>query len=264
MINILAIIFQILLHGLVKECCQNKLIPLNTELQALAIQVSLQFKLTICNIYIPPNTKLILRDLENIIKQLPTPYILCGDFNAHNILWGSDSISTKGRLIETLLDNHGLLLHNDGSYTHFSSATGTFSAIDITLSSPTIGSIITWRVHNDLCSSDHFLIFTSLGYEREVTSRASKWVIQKADWTKFSNSITLQPPDEHYTCHDMLANLTEQILKAAHSSIPRTSTKMTRPPVPRWNDQCQKTIRNRRKCLRFYKKKPNIRKFNCL
>ena len=38
--------------------------------------------------------------LDDLVPQLPSPFILLGDFNRHNILWGSKDINDKGRIIE--------------------------------------------------------------------------------------------------------------------------------------------------------------------
>ena len=46
-----------------------------------------------------------IRDLE----QLSAPMILLGDFNAHNPLWGSKKMSTRGRMIEKILNRYNLL-----------------------------------------------------------------------------------------------------------------------------------------------------------
>ena len=59
-------------------------IPLNTTLQALAVQIHIRQLITVCTIYLPPNDNFHQHDLNNLIMQLPTPFILLGDFNAHN------------------------------------------------------------------------------------------------------------------------------------------------------------------------------------
>ena len=88
-------------------------IPLNTNLQAVAvIIVTLHRVITLCSIYIPPSSKLSPKDLDDLVPRLPSPFILLGDFNGHNILWGFKDINGKGRIIESFIDNHGLCLYN--------------------------------------------------------------------------------------------------------------------------------------------------------
>ena len=62
-------------------------INLVTNFQAIAFQFFLPLKLTICTIYIHEKDNLSLGNLENLIEQLPKPFILVGDFNSHNTLW---------------------------------------------------------------------------------------------------------------------------------------------------------------------------------
>ena len=62
-------------------------VNLNTTLQAVAVQLYLHKKITLCSIYIPPDQKFTQLELENLIQQLPTPFILSGDFNSHNEIW---------------------------------------------------------------------------------------------------------------------------------------------------------------------------------
>lgn len=58
---------------------------ITTSLQALAVQLIAPVQLTICNIYLPDGNWT-ENDVINLILQLPTPYLLVGDFNAHNPL----------------------------------------------------------------------------------------------------------------------------------------------------------------------------------
>ena len=64
-------------------------IPLNTNLQAVAVSITLHRVITLSSIYIPPSSRLSAKDLDDLVPQLPSPFILLGDFNGHNILWGS-------------------------------------------------------------------------------------------------------------------------------------------------------------------------------
>ena len=75
-------------------------IPLNTNLQAIAVSITLHRVITLCSIYIPPSSKLSSQDLDDLVPQLPSPFILLGDFNGHNIIWGSKDINDKDKIIE--------------------------------------------------------------------------------------------------------------------------------------------------------------------
>ena len=45
------------------------------------MSVTLHKTISICSIYIPPRVKIEQKDLDEIVNQLPTPYLLLGDFN---------------------------------------------------------------------------------------------------------------------------------------------------------------------------------------
>ena len=48
-------------------------------------------EITICSVYIPPSFSLNSQHLDNLLQQLPSQYILLGDFNGHNMLWGGQN-----------------------------------------------------------------------------------------------------------------------------------------------------------------------------
>jgi hypothetical protein len=45
----------------------------------------------------PPTIQTRITKLNNLINQLPSPYIIMGDFNGHNPLWGSDKLTDKSK-----------------------------------------------------------------------------------------------------------------------------------------------------------------------
>ena len=76
---------------------------LTTELQETAVSVTLYKEITICSIYIPPSFTLKTEHLDSLLKQLPSPYLLLGDFNGHSILWGNKENNSRGELIENCI-----------------------------------------------------------------------------------------------------------------------------------------------------------------
>ena len=106
-------------------------IELTTELQATAVSVTLDKEITICSVYIPPSFSLKIEHLDSLLKQLPSPYLLLGDFNGHNILWGNKGNNSRGELIENFITNNDICLMNDKSYTYMHDPTGSFSSIDL-------------------------------------------------------------------------------------------------------------------------------------
>ena len=76
-------------------------VNLNTNLQAVAVKITISFVFTICSIYAPPNKYIDIKDLEHLLSQMQQPVMLLGDFNSHNPLWGSEHLTPKGRVLET-------------------------------------------------------------------------------------------------------------------------------------------------------------------
>ncbi len=80
-------------HGgvslLIKDNTPQSQVTLHTALKAVAARVTLHRTITICSVYLPPSQPIKLDELNHLYQQLPSPAILLGDFNAHNILWGN-------------------------------------------------------------------------------------------------------------------------------------------------------------------------------
>ena len=80
---------------MVKSSVPHSQFDLNTNLQAVAVNVTLSKKVTICSIYFPPNDILFKNSLVSLIDQLPHPFILVGDFNGHSKVWGCSDTNDR-------------------------------------------------------------------------------------------------------------------------------------------------------------------------
>ena len=69
-------------------------------------------------------------DLQELVNQLPPPYILMGDFNAKHTLWGDSVCDRWGNIIDQLIDDNDVLLMNDGSPTRYDVYHNTLSVIE--------------------------------------------------------------------------------------------------------------------------------------
>ncbi|GFU21266.1 putative RNA-directed DNA polymerase from transposon X-element [Trichonephila clavipes] len=56
-------------------------------------------------LYLPPNAVIHQQDLNNLVDQLPVPFVIFGDFNEHSTLWGSVKTNPRGRQIAQDLYN---------------------------------------------------------------------------------------------------------------------------------------------------------------
>ncbi|GFX67731.1 RNA-directed DNA polymerase from mobile element jockey [Trichonephila clavipes] len=63
-------------------------LPLHTSLQAVAVRIHSTSLITVCCHYLPPNAVIHQHDLNNLVDQLPAPFVILGDFNGHRTLWG--------------------------------------------------------------------------------------------------------------------------------------------------------------------------------
>lgn len=130
-------------------------IPIHSDLEVITVQLTLESKITICNTYIPNKTLFKSSDIHNIITQLPKIFILFGDLNSHSVHWGSEKTYARGESIEKTLNNDSLVLLNNDQPTRLNPSNGTFSAIDLSISSSSLGQIISWSVLQEIYDSDH-------------------------------------------------------------------------------------------------------------
>jgi len=72
----------------IRNSLESENIPIISDLEVVATLVKFQKHLCICNIYIPDSKKFTKQNLIDIIRQLPKPFLLLGDFNSQNISWG--------------------------------------------------------------------------------------------------------------------------------------------------------------------------------
>lgn len=103
----------------VKSGFPTRAITLNTSFEAVAVRIIAHKTLSICSIYIPPHEHITVRELEDLTAQLPEPFVLAGDFNAHSTLWGCDKTDQRGQLVEDFILSNICLL-NSGTRTYFS------------------------------------------------------------------------------------------------------------------------------------------------
>ncbi|GBN47768.1 hypothetical protein AVEN_181784-1 [Araneus ventricosus] len=85
-------------HLIFRPCLVH--VNLNTNLQAVAIRIQMQSLVIVCSLYLPPSERISQTDLNNLISQLPSPFIILGDLNGHSPFWGSTDSNSRGLQIE--------------------------------------------------------------------------------------------------------------------------------------------------------------------
>ena len=183
---------------LLKSSIPHREIKLKTELQAVAVSVSLDKETTICSVYIPLSFSLKTEQLESLLKQLPSPYILVDDFYGHNILWGCKNNNNRGEVLENFITRTDLCLMNDKSQTYLHPATGHFSSLDLSLCRPSLLLDYDWSVCDDQHGSDHFQVLM----ESVICSdddHNQKWKFNKANWELFHTMCDNELSVEHFS-----------------------------------------------------------------
>lgn len=240
---------------LVQEGIKHKPIRLNTHLQAIACQIHTPKEYTFVSIYLPFDIRPSMRELSHLIQQLPAPFIIMGDFNAHNPIWGSLTRDTRGKVIEDLIDHHSLTILNNGENTHFSVAYSSFSSIDLTLTSPSLATHIDWEVENDLHGSDHYPILCIIPSNIQNTTARPKWKHNAANWELYKDDTTFDVNLQDESINELTGYITCKIIEEASKHIP-TTTYSPRKHVPWWSTEVKHAIRERKTALNRFKRQP--------
>ena len=180
-------------HGgvaiLASRTCSSQPITLNTRLQAVAISIKLFKRITICSFYCAPNDSIrsFQRDLEDLLDQLPKPYLVLGDFNAKNPLWYADDVDQRGAAIENILLERDIYFLDKNKDTHvYTTPQGiATSHIDLSLCSISLLQDFEWGLFDDPMESDHYPVWLRSGMRSRPVS-LPKWILGKANWKTFS------------------------------------------------------------------------------
>ena len=116
----------------------SSLIQLRSPLQAVAVLVHVERTFTICSLYMPPNEVISRRELEDLIQELPRPFIFLGDMSTRHPICGDAMRNPRGDYISRMIEDSDLVILNTGEIMHFHVQTGSLTAIDLTMASPDI------------------------------------------------------------------------------------------------------------------------------
>ena len=100
----------------VKEGIPYRVIDIGVEMESIIIEVWVgKRNMGIINFY-NPCRKLDIKKLEEMEGKSNGNTVWCGDFNAHNTLWGGENNDRNGEIVEEL-DGQNLVCVNDGRRT---------------------------------------------------------------------------------------------------------------------------------------------------
>ncbi len=189
----------IITHPSVKAVKLDKLKHNDLEAVWSKIQVGKQTAV-IGSVYIRPGDTAkfqILRDKLNEIDR-STPVIITGDFNGKSKLWQTDYKPPRnkndkpyqmGKLLEQIILDFSLDIHNTGTHTHISRCDGSSSAIDLFLTRGlTYGK--RWSVDQlVVLKSDHMPTLLDITTEEEGQIK-EKWNLKNVSWSLFGHTLS--------------------------------------------------------------------------
>jgi len=128
------------------------------EVMGLLLHCSLDAPITLFNFYRHPNTNTPLHVYNSLFNKASSAKysLIVDDFNAHHQAWGDVRIDRQGEHILRSIDDHELILLNDGATTFLSSSGSSSSSIDLAISSRDLGLLASTFTFTDSCGSDHF------------------------------------------------------------------------------------------------------------
>jgi len=164
---------------------------------------------------------------------------LLGDFIAYSHLWGCVKTDLSGKVIEDVMLKHNISL-SDGSFAYIDPASGTKSAIDLGVCHSSLYLNITWKVHDDLCGSDHFPIHVWFEQDAEIEV-VSSWKCSKADWESFARLSSNQLGDD--CCVLSVDQFTQTLLYIASETIPKNKSSLQERHTVWFNEDCKQAIK---------------------
>ncbi|XP_072395105.1 uncharacterized protein [Diabrotica undecimpunctata] len=235
---------------LVKKSLSAKEFPVTTNLEVVVVEIQSSNRYFICNVYLPSSRQVTYNDLKELFNQIPSSRIIVGDFNSHNIIWGSSYSNARGKIVENIISDFQLNFLNDGSPTRFNINTGNSSAIDLSLCDPALTPRLFWEVLQYTYGSDHhpIVIKNSMALTHDVF--IPRWKTETADWLKFENYIDNSMPNCKIaeSIDESLHNLNSIIISSAEQFVGKLKkTKNNQTPVPWWNSECGAAIRATKK-----------------
>ena len=223
---------------------------ISTELNAIAVQVKLDELITVCSLYLNPHDSIEVEKLNDLIKKLPQPFLLVGDFNARHARWHDVKTNSRGNHVFNFIIDNQLHILNGNKPTHFDQRTKGYSHIDLSLCTQDLAEKYFWNTHDDLCGSDHFPIVISMhNFTREIN--INKFDHSKANWAEFSEYTKNVPLwDNTLDIETILILFLILVIHAAECTIPFIAGIKLRCLVPWWNEECKKAKKDHSRAQR--------------
>lgn len=230
-------------------------LPLSTNLEAVACTIYIgKTQITLCSLYIPPlyDNSILTSDLDILVAQLPSPFIIATDCNAHHHSWGSSHSDCRGRKIDTWVTDNQLAILNTGEPTHICS-NGSLSHIDITISTKDLASTLTWIPLVDSYNSDHFPISIKSHLKQIDSTPQKRWQLKTADWASYRKNLKLNK--NFLSPTQACGSIINSIKSAAENNIKLSSNKPQYKYCKYWWTQdCTKAVKDKNKAFNRYRR----------
>lgn len=232
------------------------------EVQILILRVR---EMDITLIYNPPNNIIEKETLENLQNNMGPSFIIIGDFNSHNALWGSEHNSRNSEEIVEFALNHNWNILNDGSITRIGTNNQRSATIDLAFCSNDLALITLFNMTNENFGSDHILmelkvlnkITKNKNPKPALNTSTRKFNTKLANWEGFREQMKIHT--------DSIEKLTEAIMNAAKKNMKKITVKKQKPkvkPAPWWDLECQNWVNLRRKTISEILSGPTVDKMN--
>lgn len=242
------------------------------DIQTIAVSISTEHgNVTVLCVYCPPSSGHIrMNRLRNIIRDLPKPIYISGDFNAHHIAFGCLSTKGRGQDLYDVIDECDLSILNDGSFTTVNRPRTNPSAIDVSFASACIAPLCDWSVHDDCMGSYHYPTITEISLsivKYQINPPVDKFLYKRADWRQFNELSVNAFGDLTINHEDPLSSYTEfcrrldALMQIVIPKFTKSAHFVSRPPTPWWNEVCEQSVIASYNALKLYRSDSTIENY---
>ena len=194
-----------------------------TEVQAIIATLN-GVKTHVFNVYVPPSSSLPTgyspaRVIDNLLNLSGDASLICGDFNAHDAMWFSSLSDSRGADLAEVFEESNFCILNGNFPTRACPATSP----DITLASPNLANLVSWRTAVKL-NSDHYPIFVDFLVDTDARDLPRRMFTNyaRADWGAFKEESerTFSQLPRPSSCSKGEKIFRKTLLTAASHSIP--------------------------------------------
>ena len=234
----------------------------NSNIEAQAVEIHLTHnKVKLLHVY-NPDSAMNIDNLNHLIEQMGSKYILVGDLNGHHTLWDPNILQNNpcgNALSEYLLDQPTIALATEPGLATHTNSRGATSTLDLTLCSSNLVHLIEVKVMPD-SGSDHFPILTKLNLTPEtvIKEKRPKWKITNDRWEIWAENIE-ELTEVYENSEELNKAFTKSLTDAANKTFKKTAQiSKTKYCKPWWTAECAKEVARRRRARRLMERRPTI------